>query len=134
MSGAGSGTGDLAQEAAHRVPGALGDLAAVRERDALVLELTEDVRRLLVEPEVRAERAGAVPQLPDVEQRVAGDQRRRGFVQQGDVARGVPGGGGHDPQPAADVNNKIYCYRFIYLILKYVADIGIVRGCLIFKF
>ena len=71
MSGVGSGTADLGQETAHRVPGALGDLGAVRERDALVLQLAEDVRRPLVEPEVRAERAGAVPQLPDVEQRIA---------------------------------------------------------------
>src|SRR4051794_927824 len=68
ISGAGSvsGTVDLGQEAAHGLAGAVRDLGAVGERDALVIQLAEHVRRLLVQPEVGAQGAGAEPQLPDV--------------------------------------------------------------------
>src|SRR4051794_5113057 len=99
--GSASGTVDLGQEAAHGLAGAVRDLGAVGERDTLVLQLAEHVRRLLVQPEVGAQGAGAEPQLPDVEQGVARDQGAGALVEQGDVARGVPGRR-DDPQPAAD--------------------------------
>ena len=69
--------------------------------DAVVLQLAEQPRRPLVEPEVRADRVRAQPQPTAVEQRVADDQRGRRLVQQADAARGVARRG-DDPQAAVE--------------------------------